>query len=165
MSVDASYTTTRFPRWSSTGNAAARPDAWPALHLSSRGAPKSSLSTAHSNLPIQHPLLQNPRALCSLRCCGIFSAGVVKLNNCRGISGRDRRLDEPRIFAQPATLPGAKNVNLTKPAGRFGSPTGRSDSRPQATPSRTETEALSGFMALDHTTFRDALKMFGRRFG
>ena len=52
MSVDASYTTTRFPRWSSTGNAAARPDAWPALHLSSSGAPKSSLSTAHSNLPI-----------------------------------------------------------------------------------------------------------------
>ena len=106
-----------------------------------------------------------PRPVCSLRCCGIFSAGVVKLNNCRGISGRDRRLDEPRIFAQPATLPGAKNVNLTKPAGRFGSPTGRSDSRPQATPSRTETEALSGFLALDHTTFRDALKMFGRRFG
>jgi hypothetical protein len=40
--------------------------------------------------------------------------GVVKLNNCRGKSGRDRRLDEPRIFAQPATLPGANNVNLTK---------------------------------------------------
>jgi len=58
MSVDASYTTTRFPRWSSTGNAAARPDAWPALHLSSRGAPKSSLSTAHSN-PISRSSTHN----------------------------------------------------------------------------------------------------------
>jgi hypothetical protein len=41
--------------------------------------------------------------------------GVVKLNNCRGRSGRDRRLDGPRIFAQPATVLSAKNVNLTKP--------------------------------------------------
>jgi hypothetical protein len=49
MSVDASHTTARFPCWSSTGNAAARPDACPALHLSSRGAPKPSRSTAHSN--------------------------------------------------------------------------------------------------------------------
>ena len=31
MSVDASYTTARFPRWSSTGNAAARPDASPGI--------------------------------------------------------------------------------------------------------------------------------------
>jgi hypothetical protein len=47
MNVDASYTTARFPRWSSTGNAAARPDACPALHSRSRGSPKHSLSTAH----------------------------------------------------------------------------------------------------------------------
>jgi hypothetical protein len=40
-------------------------------------------------------------------------------------------------------------------------PTDRSDSPPQATTSRTETEALSGFLTLDHTSFRDALKMFG----
>jgi len=32
MNVDASYTTARFPRWSSIGNAAARPDACPAVH-------------------------------------------------------------------------------------------------------------------------------------
>ena len=43
-----------------------------------------------------------------------FSAGVVKLNNCRGRSGRGRRLDEPRIFAQPATVPGAKKRKLDK---------------------------------------------------
>src|SRR3954451_15984282 len=41
------------------------------------------------------------------------------------------------------------------------SPTDRSDSPPQATASRTETEALSGFLTLEHTSFRDALKMFG----
>src|SRR2546421_265359 len=41
------------------------------------------------------------------------------------------------------------------------SPTDRGDSPPQATTSRTETEALSGFLTLDHTSFRDALKMFG----
>jgi hypothetical protein len=39
--------------------------------------------------------------------------------------------------------------------------TDRSDSPPQATTSRTETEALSGFLTLDHTSFWDALKMFG----
>jgi hypothetical protein len=65
MSVDASYTTARFPRWSSTGNAAARPDACPALHLRSRGSPKPSLNTAHSD-PISRSSTHNykiPRAL------------------------------------------------------------------------------------------------------
>jgi hypothetical protein len=47
MSVDASDTTARLPRWSSTGNGAAPPDVCPALHLSSRTSPKPSLSTAH----------------------------------------------------------------------------------------------------------------------
>jgi hypothetical protein len=62
MSVDASHTTARFPRWSSTGNAAARPDASPALHLSSRGALKPSLSTAHSN-PISRSSTHNYKIL------------------------------------------------------------------------------------------------------
>jgi hypothetical protein len=47
MNLDASYTTTSFPRWSSTGNAPARPDACPELRSRSRGSPKHSLSTAH----------------------------------------------------------------------------------------------------------------------
>ena len=49
MNVDASYNTARFPRWSSTGNAAARPDACSALHLRSCASPKHSVSTAHPN--------------------------------------------------------------------------------------------------------------------
>ena len=61
MSVDASYTTTRFPRWSSTGNAPARPDACP-LHLRSRGSPKPSLSTAHSD-PISRSGTHNYKIL------------------------------------------------------------------------------------------------------
>ena len=47
MSVDASRTPL-FPRWSSTGNAAAWPDARSALHLRSCASPKHSVSTAHS---------------------------------------------------------------------------------------------------------------------
>ena len=62
MSVDAAYTTTRFPRWSSTGNAPARPDACPALHLTSRGSPKPSLSTAHSD-PISRSGTHNYKIL------------------------------------------------------------------------------------------------------
>ena len=62
MSVDASYTTARFPRWSSTGNAAARPDACPALHLRSRGSPKPSLSTAHCD-PISRSSTHNYKIL------------------------------------------------------------------------------------------------------
>jgi hypothetical protein len=48
MSVDASYTTARFPRWSSTGNAAARPNTSPALHFRRLATPKHSVSTARS---------------------------------------------------------------------------------------------------------------------
>jgi hypothetical protein len=47
------------------GNAAARPDACPALHLRSRGSPKPSLNTAHSD-PISRSSTHNykiPRAL------------------------------------------------------------------------------------------------------
>jgi hypothetical protein len=39
----------RFLRWSSTGNAAARPDTSPALHFRWLAAPKHSLSTARSS--------------------------------------------------------------------------------------------------------------------
>jgi hypothetical protein len=49
MSVDASYTTARFPRWSSTGNAAARPNTCPAWYLRLSAAPKHSISTARSS--------------------------------------------------------------------------------------------------------------------
>jgi hypothetical protein len=41
------------------------------------------------------------------------------------------------------------------------SATGRSDSQPQAIPSRTETEAHSGFLALDHTSFPGRAKDIG----
>ena len=62
MNVDASYTTARFPRWLSTGNAAARPDAYPALHLRPRASPKPSVSTAHSN-PISRSSTHNHKIL------------------------------------------------------------------------------------------------------
>jgi len=63
MSVDTfSHTTARFPRWSSTGNAAARPDACPALHLRSRASPKPSISTAHPN-PISRSSAHNHKIL------------------------------------------------------------------------------------------------------
>ena len=65
MSVDTSYTTARFPRWSSTGNAAARPDACPALHLrSSRIAETQRQHRSFKpDLPIEHPQSQDPCAL------------------------------------------------------------------------------------------------------
>ncbi len=62
MNVDASYTTARFPRWSSIGNAAARPDACPAVHSRSRGSPKPSLSTAHCD-PISRSSTHNYKIL------------------------------------------------------------------------------------------------------
>ena len=62
MSVDTSHTTARFPRWSSTGNAAARPDACSALHLGSCASPKHSVSTVHSN-PISRSSTHNHKIL------------------------------------------------------------------------------------------------------
>ena len=45
MSLGTSRTTTRLLCWLSTGNAAARPDACPALHLTWRASPKPNVST------------------------------------------------------------------------------------------------------------------------
>ena len=73
MSVDTSCTTACLPRWSSTGNAAARPGGCPALRMSLRAAPKYRDSTAHSKpisqsgalndtIPAPQPPLSNRRA-------------------------------------------------------------------------------------------------------
>ena len=62
MSVGTSRTTTRLLCWLSTGNAAARPDACPALHLTSRASPKPNVSTTHSN-PISQSSTHNHKIL------------------------------------------------------------------------------------------------------
>jgi hypothetical protein len=63
MSVGtSSHTTARCPRWSSTGHAAVRPDACPALHPRSRGSPKPSLSIAHCD-PISRSSTHNYKIL------------------------------------------------------------------------------------------------------
>jgi len=65
VSVDTAHTTALFPRWSSTGNAAARFD--PALGIAFRVVRTAATQRQHRsfkpNLPIEHPQSQHPYAL------------------------------------------------------------------------------------------------------
>jgi hypothetical protein len=66
MSVDASsHTTARFPRWSSTGNAAARPNTCPAWAFEVVRSAKTQRQHRSFNpsYRIQYPQSQHPRAL------------------------------------------------------------------------------------------------------
>jgi len=50
---------TRVSRRPSTGNAAARPDRWPAMRTSVRASPKYRVSTAHSKPTTQSGVLNH----------------------------------------------------------------------------------------------------------
>jgi hypothetical protein len=73
------------------------------------------------------------------------------------IGGRFERVLVDEIRTRTGFRP-RSSWRLVKPGRPL---TDRSDSPLQATPSPTETEALSGFLILEHTLFPDALKMFG----